>query len=197
MLGTIKMKKVLIFLLGALIGIAGTTGYYATKQIEQPISTSLSKTEVYFSPSKECENGLIKLINNSTESIDIAVYSINNTNIVNALKQAHARGIKMRILTDRTQASGKTSLVKELKDAGIDIRVHSKHKIEHNKFAIFDGKQASTGSYNWTNPASDKNSENCVFFFTDTTVINAYKERFEYLWKVNTEEASVKWFKKQ
>ena len=123
--------------------------------------------------------------------------SINNTNIVNALKKAHNRGIAMRILTDRTQASGKSSKVQELRNAGINIRVHSKHKIEHNKFAVYDGNKASTGSYNWTNPASDKNSENCVFFSNDEGVVQSYKDRFEYLWKVNTKEASDEWFKKQ
>ena len=41
---------------------------------------------VAFSPSKECENLIIKLINESSEQIDVAVFDINNTNIVNAIK---------------------------------------------------------------------------------------------------------------
>ena len=196
------MKKILIFLLGIGIGIAGTVAYYSPIQpieqtpviIEQSSETPNSITEVYFSPSKDCENGLIKLIQSATKTIDASVYSINNTNIVNALKQAHKRGVKIRILTDRTQASGKSSKVKELRAAGIDIRVHSKHKIEHNKFGIYDGKKASTGSYNWTNPASDKNSENCVFFTENPAVVSKYQERFDYLWKVNTQKASENWF---
>jgi len=197
------LKKIIIFLLGLGIGIAGTVAYYSPIQpieqtpvtIEQPSDTPNSITEVYFSPSKDCENGLIKLIQSATKTIDASVYSINNTNIVNALKQAHKRGVKIRILTDRTQASGKSSKVKELRAAGIDIRVHSKHKIEHNKFGIYDGKKASTGSYNWTNPASDKNSENCVFFSDNPAVVSKYQERFEYLWKVNTKKASEEWFR--
>ena len=196
------MKKVIIFLLGLGIGIAGTIAYVQQIEqtpvtIEQPSDTPNSITEVYFSPSKDCENGLIKLIQSATKTIDASVYSINNTNIVNALKQAHKRGVKIRILTDRTQASGKSSKVKELRAAGIDIRVHSKHKIEHNKFGIYDGKKASTGSYNWTNPASDKNSENCVFFTDNPAVVSKYQERFEYLWKVNTKKASEEWFGKE
>ena len=199
------MKKVLIFLLGLGIGIAGTVAYYSPIQpieqtpvtIEQSSDTPNSITEVYFSPSKDCENGLIKLIQSATKTIDASVYSINNTNIVNALKQAHKRGVKIRILTDRTQASGKSSKVKELRAAGIDIKVHSKHKIEHNKFGIYDGKKASTGSYNWTNPASDKNSENCVFFTDNPAVVSKYQVRFEYLWKVNIKKASDEWFGKK
>lgn len=193
-----KMKKILIFLFGLLVGIAGTTAYFFTVEIKQPsCDAAQGITEVYFSPSKDCENGLVNLIKNAVKTIDVSVYSINNTKIVNALKKAHEKGIKIRILTDRTQASGKSSKVKELKTAGINVRVHSKYKIEHNKFAVFDGKKASTGSYNWTNPASDKNSENCVFFTDNPEVVSKYQNRFEHLWQVNTEQDSEKWFAKQ
>jgi len=158
---------------------------------------AFAQTEVFFSPSKKCENGLIGLIENSNETIDVAVYSINNTNLIEALKKAHKRGVKIRILTDRIQAAGKSSKVKELYDTGLNVRVHSKHKIEHNKFAIFDGKKASTGSYNWTNPATEKNSENCVFFTDNQEVVEDYKNRFEYLWQINTKKSSDEWFNKR
>ena len=157
---------------------------------------AFAQTEVFFSPSKKCENGLMGLIEGSKDTIDVAVYSINNTNLVDALKKAYKRGVKIRILTDRIQAAGKSSKVRDLYDVGLNVRVHSKHKIEHNKFAIFDDKKASTGSYNWTNPATDKNSENCVFFTDDAKVVAEYQKRFEYLWKVNTKKASEEWFTK-
>ena len=155
-----------------------------------------TEPEVFFSPSRKCEDGLIHLIEGADKTIDAAVYSINNKNLVNAIKKAHDRGIQIRILTDRTQAAGKSSKVKELHDYGINIRTHSKYKIEHNKFAVFDGKQASTGSYNWTTPATKKNSENCVFFTNDEAVIQDYQKRFDYLWRVNTKKASDTWFDK-
>ena len=158
--------------------------------------SAFAETEVFFSPSKKCENGLIGLIEGSKDSVDVAVYSINNTNLVDALKKAYKRGVKIRILTDRVQAAGQSSRVKDLYDAGLNVRVHSKHKIEHNKFAIFDGKKASTGSYNWTNPATEKNSENCVFFTDNHEVVEDYKNRFDYLWRINTKKASDEWFEK-
>lgn len=49
----------------------------------------------------------MKLINNSELTIDAAIYAINNDEIVNALKKANNRGVKIRILTDRLQAAGK------------------------------------------------------------------------------------------
>ena len=156
-----------------------------------------AEVEIAFTPSDECENKIVNLINNSENSIDVAVYSINNTDIVEAIKLAHDRKIKLRILTDKLQASGKYSKVMELYKYGVNIRVHSKNKIEHNKFAIFDSNVVSTGSFNWTNAASDKNSENCLFLIKEPDNIKAYKERFEELWSVNSEEKSKRWFEKR
>lgn len=150
--------------------------------------------QVYFSPSLKCENNIVKLIDNAQERIDAAVYAINNKDIVNAIKKAHKRGVKIRILTDRLQASNKSSKVKELYGFGVNIRVHSKHKIEHNKFAVFDGKKAVSGSYNWTEPASTKNSENCIFFIKNKEIVKDYQNRFDYLWKINTKQKSDSWF---
>lgn len=134
---------------------------------------------------------------NSKISIDAAVYAINNDEIVKALKKASRRGVKIRILTDRFQASNRSSKVRELHDCGINIRVHSKYKIEHNKFAVFDGKIASSGSYNWTNPATSKNSENCIFFNRNKEAVKEYLDRFEYLWKINTKKKSDEWFERK
>lgn len=157
---------------------------------------ALANIKVFFSPSSKCENSIIKLIDESKQRIDAAVYAINNKDIVEALKKAHKRGVKIRILTDRLQASQKKSKVRELYNAGINIRVHSKNKIEHNKFSVFDGKVASSGSYNWTEPATTKNSENCVFFIKNKKVVKEYQDRFNYLWQINTKKKSDAWFKK-
>ena len=146
---------------------------------------------------KKCEKSIVSLINDAQDTISVAVYSINNNQIVKALKKAHDRGVKIKILTDRLQASGKSSKVRELYDYGINIRVHSKNKIEHNKFAVFDGKTATTGSYNWTNPASVKNSENCLFLTDNKDIIEKYNNRFKYLWQINTKSASDKWFERK
>lgn len=157
---------------------------------------SAAKVDIKFTPSSDCENTIVDFINNSQNNLEIAVYSINNVNIVNALKNAHDRGVQLKILTDRLQASSKYSKVIDLYKYGINIKINSKYKIEHNKFAIYDGVIASTGSFNWTNPASSKNSENCVFFTHDIATIEKYKSRFNQLWNANSQEKSDRWFKR-
>ena len=161
-----------------------------------PFFARANDIQIYFSPSNHCENNIVRFINKSKKQIDVAIYSLNNDRIVEALKKAHKRSVKIRILTDRLQASNRSSKVRELHDYGINIRVHSKHRIEHNKFAIFDKRVVTSGSFNWTNPATHKNSENCVFFIRNKNAVEEYQERFDYLWRVNTKTKSDLWFDK-
>ena len=178
------------YLLGLCIGLCIIFGTYTAFYKSDDL---IFDEQVAFSPSKECENIIIKLIEHS-DKIDIVVFDINNDNIVAALKQAEKQGKKIRILTDKRQAASKSSKVLDLYEAGINIRVHSKNKIEHNKFAIFDNKYVITGSYNWTNPASNKNSENCLLTAENEEVIADYQSRFDYLWRINTKKKSETWF---
>lgn len=136
--------------------------------------------QVYFTPGTDCENHIIERLNKANK-VDVAVYSITNPAITNAIIAAHERGADIRVITDKTQAKGKGSLVGKLKSAGIPVVTNKKTKIEHNKFAVFDGKYVETGSYNFTQNASNHNSENCVFF---DQLGEEYSHRFEYLWNL-------------
>lgn len=146
--------------------------------------------EVYFSPSPDCEKRIIGAIDDSKTEVIAAVYSINNVAISEALTRAKKCGVAIRLLTDYTQATQKSSQALALQKAGLDVRLHSKFKIEHNKFGVYDSKLVSTGSFNWTRPASESNSENCVFI-DDVATITKFRDRFEFLWKENSSEASL------
>ncbi|MGK5087036.1 phospholipase D-like domain-containing protein [Bdellovibrionota bacterium FG-2] len=145
--------------------------------------------DVFFSPGLDCENQVVQGIKNAKHEVIAAVYAINNSRIVQALKEVHGRSVNIRVLTDRLQAAGKSSKVVALADAGLNIRVHSKFKIEHNKFVVLDGKTAISGSYNWTNHALATNSENCVLM-PEANAVVAYMKRFEELWILNTQQKS-------
>ena len=143
-------------------------------------STQQTNIKVFFTPGPDCENNIIERINKSNK-IDIAVYSITNPNITKAIVAAYNRGTDIRIITDRVQAKGKKSLIETIKKAGIPVLTNKKHKIEHNKFAVFDDKHIVSGSYNWTTNASMYNSENCIFFNQPN---KEYSHRFEQLWNI-------------
>lgn len=159
-----------IFLIFASILIAFIIGRYFT----------VLPGNVYFTPGLDCENNIIREIERA-QKIDIAVYSITNQKIANSIFAAHRRGARIRIITDRTMAGSRYSVVADLEAGGIPLRRHRKHRIEHNKFAVFDNARIVTGSYNWTRSATQYNSENCIFL---NIFGPEYSRRFEYLWNL-------------
>jgi phosphatidylserine/phosphatidylglycerophosphate/cardiolipin synthase-like enzyme len=134
--------------------------------------------KAFFTPGTDCEMHIIAAIKRAAR-IDVAVYSITHPDITDAIIDAHNRGANIRIVTDRMMTKNKGSLVGKLRNAGIPVLTNKKHKIEHNKFAVFDDVHVVSGSYNWTTNASKYNSENCVFFDQQN---KEYTHRFEYLW---------------
>lgn len=171
------VKKIRIFLLTISILALAACNTVVSKPVEQS-NIQDNDIKIFFTPGIECENNIIKRINKS-KKIDIAVYSITNPNITNAIIAAYKNGADIRVITDKTQAKGKKSLVETIKKAGVPVLTNKKHKIEHNKFAVFDDVHIVSGSYNWTTNASMYNSENCMFFNQPN---KEYSHRFEYLW---------------
>lgn len=144
-----------------------------------PAIPEKSWMRVYFTPGTDCEENIIRQINDADRAIDVAVYSITNDKIVESLIAAHRRGVNIRIISDKLQSAGRGSLIGRLTDDGIPVLLNKKHKIMHNKFAIFDNRDIETGSYNWTNSATQSNAENCMFFPEQK---RTFTDQFNYLW---------------
>lgn len=149
------------------------------------ICTVVFCSEAYFTSKDVVRDQVIKQINLSNHTIDIAIYSFTSKDIAQALEQASDRGVRVRIVRDKLESMGKSDENGSLARHGIEIHIiHGKSGgIMHNKFAIFDKREIFTGSYNWTDNAENKNYEN-AFFDTEIKMIQVYDDEFERLWKV-------------
>ena len=166
-----------MFAIGVGLGVALT--YHPAPSIPP----ALYKAETYFSPNGGVASNIIKAINNTKSSIDLAIFDLTSNDIASVLEQAQKRGVKIRIIADSRQAKGAYSAITELAREQVDIKItHGEGRgIMHNKFAIFDTKLMVTGSYNWTNNAERFNYENAIFI-TDPNVIKQYQKYFDRIW---------------
>jgi phosphatidylserine/phosphatidylglycerophosphate/cardiolipin synthase-like enzyme len=138
----------------------------------------------YFSPRRGAADQIIGFIDHCDTTLDIAVYSLTLDGIAAAIIRAHQRGTKVRVLTDKTQASGRYADDEKLEAAGVPLRRDKKSGSMHNKFCI-DGKSAViTGSFNWTANADKKNAENFVIVRLKYAVAD-FATEFERLWEDN------------
>jgi phosphatidylserine/phosphatidylglycerophosphate/cardiolipin synthase-like enzyme len=148
---------------------------------------------VYFSPEGGIRDQIIKRIDITKSSIELAMYSLTSGDIAEALANAGRRGVQVRIVRDTSQSGEKNDENDFLRQARIEIHVIAGRGrgIMHDKFAVFDGKEAFTGSYNWTNNAEHNNWENALFT-DEATVVQAYEKEFEVLWKAPEKQVRAK-----
>jgi phosphatidylserine/phosphatidylglycerophosphate/cardiolipin synthase-like enzyme len=151
---------------------------------------------VIFSPQWYDESHLSEVIarlDGAATSADIAMYSLSDHGVLDAIERAANRGVSIRVLyqgasEDRVSPEGTRSA--DLEDMGIEVRWVN--KIMHHKFALVDGPRTSldqaasatlmTGSGNWSYSAGTKYDENTVFLTGDERLVLSLQQEFELLW---------------
>lgn len=138
-------------------------------------------SEAWFGPEDPMVEQLESMIEGARISIDLAVFTLTDDRLKRALIRAHARGVRVRILSDNDKAYDRGSDIHALTDAGLAVHVDRSPYHFHHKFAIFDAQYLVCGSYNWTRGADQKNREN--FLRTgDTKLVHAYEDAFHRMW---------------
>ena len=116
-------------------------------------------------------------------SVAALVYKFDNKTILKAIKKAVARGVTVRLLVDGSEAKRKRSQAQDAKKAGAEVRRWKPKKGKlHAKCLIIDGSRVLTGSFNWTDSASESNVE-LLLFSDDAPVAQEFQEVFERLWE--------------
>ena len=159
---------------------------FSCKTPQQQVQSENIETSAYFSPRGGCKEAIIDLINRSKKSIDVAIYSFTDRKIARALIDAFQRGVKVRVIIDYGNGKSRYCVGPLLEKAGIPVRYKrgSGGGLMHNKYAIYDGKVLSTGSFNWTSNANKRNDENLVIIKNDRHLIEMYQKNFNRLWKL-------------
>lgn len=184
-------KKITCLILTLLLGSLLITG--CGKNVN--VSAAANKTNVdggnisyYFSNEGEKpDKQLINLINSSTKTLDIAIYSLTKKDIVDAIISAKKRNVNVRLMSDKTEAATKAQ--KEelilIKDAGIPIKMNTHSGLLHDKYTVVDGSVVATGSFNYTNNATNTNDENLIII-RDSNVAQGYDKNFDDMWNNNS-----------
>jgi phosphatidylserine/phosphatidylglycerophosphate/cardiolipin synthase-like enzyme len=143
-------------------------------------------SEVLFSPHGGTRDQIIERINRCRSSLDVAMFVFTSTDVAQALVQAHERGVKVRVVRDRSQSNKADDQTVNLQHFGVLVHLITGpggEGLMHNTFAIFDGKVVYVGSYNWTENAENYNWENAAFI-DEKKVVESYLKEFRVLWKV-------------
>ncbi len=133
-----------------------------------------------FSPRGGTEAAIVKAIDAARSEANVAMFTFTSKNIMEALKRAAARGVKVKLMLFIGQ---KFPFFQEAKMNRMELRF-KEGRLEkgqmHNKFAVLDGKLLINGSFNWTVTAETSNTENTIFT-TAPEYVSPYKAEFDKL----------------
>jgi phospholipase D len=194
----------IVFLLGLALGFVGSAiGLQSAPSNRVTVTTIASVTvlstatvgtqgtngpqvlEYCFSPGGNCDQVLIKYINQAKTSIHIMIYDFTLTDIESALQNARSRGVEVKLVMDRSESQISGSLYADLKQKGFDVKIGNVAGIVHDKVAIIDGRYVIEGSFNYTYSAVADNAENLVVI-NDPQIAQAYQIQFQQLYSTGS-----------
>ncbi len=139
-----------------------------------------------FTPGGSCTSLLVDHIKKAKESIDVQVYSFTSYPIASALKRAYDRGVKVRVIADKSNFKSKYfSFVPYMIKNHLPVYKDYRLNIAHNKVMIIDHKEVETGSFNFTKAAQVKNAEN-MLIIDNKELAQAYEQNFQKRLSVST-----------
>ena len=125
------------------------------------------------------DEALASAIAGTQRTIDIAAYEFNSPALTQALLEAKARGVRVRIVTDNEDGLGdEDSTLGQLQAAGIPVVTDERSALMHNKFIILDGQVVWTGSWNLTVNDTYRNNNNAIALRSQKAVEN-YQTEFD------------------
>lgn len=130
------------------------------------------------------EQALVDAIDQTRESLDIAVFEMNSEPIYQALLEAHQRGVALRIVTDDDHGlnDSKNVALRQLQAAGIPLVDDGRSGLMHNKFMILDGRTVWTGSWNYTVNGAYRNNNNALVIESEVAAA-AYQAEFDEMFE--------------
>ncbi|GIW34772.1 phospholipase D-like domain-containing protein [Meiothermus sp.] len=140
---------------------------------------------VYFSPAggREGRGAILELLKRANRDIWIAAFVLTDTRMVEALVQAHRRGVRVRVVIEARNLEN--SRDETLKQAGIDVRKDDNPYTMHHKVMVVDGEWVVTGSYNFTSSGFSRNNEN-LLILRDSNLAQRYQREVEATWRAGS-----------
>jgi phosphatidylserine/phosphatidylglycerophosphate/cardiolipin synthase-like enzyme len=124
----------------------------------------------------------VRLIEQAKKRILLAGYGFTSNDIAKAIKEAHARGVIVHLVLDKSNLTSKYSRATYLANACVDVRINSRYAIMHHKFLVVDNR-VGFGSMNFTKSANQRNAENFNIFHNAPKLVFVYVKEFLRLYK--------------
>ncbi len=110
----------------------------------------------------DCGAVVVSEIEAARESLLVQAYNFTEPRIIAAIVAAHARGVAVTVILDKTSPAEKGEGADRVRDSGIPVYIDRRPRIAHNKVMVIDDRTVVTGSFNFSISATCCNAENLL-----------------------------------
>jgi cardiolipin synthase len=170
-----------------------------------PHYTFAGTVQPYSSPDNSFET-LVSLINSAQSSIDLNVYEFQSIQLLDAMKNALARGVKVRVFLEGQPVGGLVDqgkyVAQQIVNAGGQVRfiisdtansIFKRYRFDHAKYAIVDGKSVFVQSENWKPTGVPANNtfgnRGWGIIVNDTSTAQFFTDVFNSDWNVSAKDS--------
>lgn len=152
-------------------------------------SVDCPSVHICFTPGQPCTQQISNALANAQHSIWVQAYSFTSFKLAKALLAAQQRGVTVKLILDKAwlaKKSGKkfNRAIDYMYKQGMPIWIDYRPRIAHNKVIIIDNKQVITGSFNFTNAAEFRNTENLLIIHSPV-IARQYLENWQKRFNVS------------
>ncbi len=133
--------------------------------------------EIHYAPVENLEHIDVELLGSARAKIDLAAYSLTDWPVIDALVDAHRRGVAVRIVLDPSQQHA----LDRLREITADIRMKTPGPYMHLKSYSVDGHMLRSGSANLS-ASGLKQQDNDIVILREASAARAFEARFEQIW---------------
>ncbi len=153
-------------------------------------ATTATANSSLVTPAADIKPLVLAALNNATQYAHIEMYTLTDTDTVNAMVNAHNRGVDVEVLTDPSQSSTNANAVQTLQNNGVPVKTYPvvSGQLLHAKIGIFDDSITILGSANWTYSGFNNNHETDIQV-NDANVTRNFNHLFQYDWSLSSAPA--------
>jgi phosphatidylserine/phosphatidylglycerophosphate/cardiolipin synthase-like enzyme len=155
-----------------------------TYQREPVVLPATGTVQVAFTPGDDAGKLIADAINSAQRQVLVQAFSFTHRKIADALIAAKQRGVDVKVVADKEQTHRiPTSVIARIAAGGVPVFIDSAHNSAHNKVMVIDAGSPETalitGSFNFTQAAQHKNSENVLVIRGNKALTDLYLKNWQ------------------
>ena len=153
---------------------------------QQSVQVNGTAIQVYFSPEDDVLDRIIPIVAGAQSSIRFLAFSFTDYPLAQAMIDRHAAGVDVAGVYEKTGSETEGAELRTFFCAGVPVRQDGNPRFLHDKLIVVDNRLVITGSFNFSNNATDNNDEN-VIIIDNPEIASLYIQEFGRVWSIATD----------